>query len=157
MLLACAVGLAAAASADGALAAPPSADGALAAPPPRAALDQFVCQRAANVLNRAISIQAVMRPVSGTQRMGLKFQLLRKTHRARSFVDVSFGSLGKWVYPTDPPTLGQRPDDVWQYTRLVAKLPGPAVYRFRVSFRWTGTGGSVLQLTSLLSPKCAQP
>ena len=50
---------------------------AAATVPPRAVLSGFVCHHAGNPLNREISITSVMRPVPGTQRMALKFELQR--------------------------------------------------------------------------------
>jgi hypothetical protein len=138
--------------------------GALVAPigaasePPRATLSGFQCHQASNALDRWIAVTAVMRPVTGTEHMALKFQLLRKTAGSSGFVNVPGppeSDLGKWRYPPDP-TLGQHPNDVWQKNKPVINLPAPAVYRFRVSFRWIGTAGSVLGTTVRLSPRCDQ-
>jgi hypothetical protein len=129
---------------------------AAGADPPRAILNGFVCRTSATALNRAISITAVMRPVSGTERMALKFELQRRAAGTASFADVSGGDLGKWIYPADPPTLGTRPDDVWKLDKQVVNLAS-AVYRFRVTFRWIGAGGSVLGTAVRRSPRCDQP
>jgi hypothetical protein len=126
-----------------------------AAEPPRAALEGFTCRQAPNALNRWVAVTAVMRPVAGTERMALKFRLLRRPASGGSWVDVGGGDLGKWKSPGDP-TLGQQPADVWKKTKEVVNLPAPAVYRFRVSFRWTGAGGQVLSWTALLSRTCDQ-
>jgi hypothetical protein len=125
------------------------------APAPRAALDGFVCERAGNALDRVIAVVGVMRPMSGTQRMQMRFVLQRRSARSRSFTAVQGGDLGRWLSP-NPATLGQHPNDVWRLRKLVANLPGPATYRFRVSFRWLGSS-SALGHSTLTSATCSQP
>jgi hypothetical protein len=149
-LIACVIAATAGASA-------PVTVAAIAPPPPRAQLEAFACHRAPNALDRWITVTAVMRPVSGTQRMALKLDLQRKPAHSDSFVNVHGGDLGQWRYPDSPPTLGQRPDDVWRLTKDVVNMAGPAVYRYRVEFRWTGTGGRMLDDMVRLSPRCGQP
>ena len=127
-----------------------------ATPPPRAELDGFVCHHASDALDRWIAVTAVMRPIPGTERMALKFELQRMTAHRGSFVDVRGGDLGKWRYPRNP-TLGQQPDDVWRLYKPVVNLEAPAVYRFQVSFRWTGSGGRVLEVAHRLSARCSEP
>jgi hypothetical protein len=138
-----------------AIAAPPLA-AASTPPPPRSALKDFGCHRSSDSLSRWIGVTAVMRPVSGTAHMAMKFQLLRKRTHGQSFVDVSGGDLGKWIHPTDPPTLGQRPGDHWTVQKQVVNLDAPAVYRFRVSFHWLGSGGQVLHAVAQLGKMCNQ-
>jgi len=107
------------------------------APPPRDQLRSFVCQKALDPPTRAVSIQGVMRPVTGTAKMQMRFDLMRKTKTGAAFKVVRGHFLGSWLTP-DNPTLGQRPGDVWIVNHPVVGLPAPATYRFRVSFRWTG-------------------
>jgi hypothetical protein len=121
--------------------------------PPRALLQGFACQRATNPLNRAIQVVAVMRPRTATHRMELKFVLLRRPTSGGAFSPVHGGDLGQWHQTT----LGQRPGDVWKRKQVVANLGAPAVYRFRVSFRWLGDSGTVLGRTVLFSSLCYQP
>jgi len=128
---------------------------AAATVPPRALLSGFVCHHAGNPLNREISITSVMRPVPGTQRMALKFELQRSMGGS-PFADVKSGDLGKWIYPSNPPTLGQRPGDVWRYNKPVVNLPA-GEYRFRVAFRWLGSDTNVLRTAVRFSPRCDQP
>jgi hypothetical protein len=130
---------------------------ASAAEPPRAELDGFACHRAADALDRWITVTAVMRPVPGTERMALRFDLQRIAAHSGSFVNVRGGDLGQWRYPSNPPTLGQSPNDVWKLTKDVVNLQAPAVYRFHVTFRWTGTGGRVLDRAVRLSARCSEP
>jgi hypothetical protein len=123
---------------------------------PRDQLRSFVCQKALDPPTRAVSIQAVMRPVSGTAKMQMRFDLMRKTKPSGSFKVVRGHFLGSWLVP-DNPTLGQRPGDVWIVNHPVVGLPAPATYRFRVSFRWIGAGGKQLSSAVQSSPTCYQP
>jgi hypothetical protein len=126
------------------------------APPPRDQLRSFVCQKALDPPTRAVSIQAVMRPVSGTAKMQMRFDLMRKTKRGGAFKIVRGHSLGSWLTP-DNPTLGERPGDVWIVNHPVVGLPAPATYRFRVSFRWLGSNGQQLSSAVRSSSNCYQP
>lgn len=126
------------------------------APPPRDQLRSFVCQKALDPPTRAVSIQAVMRPVTGTAKMQMRFDLMRKNKRGAAFKVVRGHSLGSWLTPEDP-TLGQRPGDVWIVNHPVVGLPAPATYRFRVSFRWLGSSGQQLSSAVRSSSNCYQP
>jgi hypothetical protein len=121
-------------------------------PPPRAELGGVTCHQSSDSLNRWMVVTATMRPLSGTQRMAMRFQLLRK--RGGRFVEVTSGDLGKWVHPTNPPTLGQRPGDHWSVQKQVVNLSAPAIYRLRVTFRWTGVSSRVLGTAVKLSNLC---
>ena len=81
---------------------------------------------------------------------------LGSTPDGQAFNDVSGGDLGKWIRPTNPPTLGQRPGDHWTVQKQVVNLAAPAVYKLRVSFRWFGTGQTVLQTVVKFTQKCHQ-
>jgi hypothetical protein len=96
-----------------------------------------------------------MRPVSGTQAMAMEFVLLRRAVGGGPYAPVSGKDLGRWLSPT-PPTLGQRPSDVWRLDKLVVNLPAQSLYRFRVRFRWTGSSSTVLSRTVLSSPVCTE-
>jgi hypothetical protein len=124
---------------------------------PRASLEQMACQRASSALNRMVGITAVMRPLVGTRRMQLKFGLERRVASGQGFTDVQGRDLGNWLHPTAPATLGQRTDDVWRVQKEVVNLTAPAVYRFRVSFKWTGSSGHTLGRVVLRSRTCYQP
>ena len=126
------------------------------APAPRDQLRSFVCQKALDPPTRAVSIQAVMRPVSGTSKMQIRFDLMRKTKPGGPFKVVRGHFLGSWLAP-DNPTLGQRPGDVWIVNHPVVGLPAPATYRFRVTFRWTGSSGQQLSSAVQTSSTCYQP
>jgi hypothetical protein len=124
--------------------------------PPLDQLRSLVCQKALDPPARAISIQAVMRPVTGTAKMQMRFDLMRKTPRSGGFVIVRGRLLGSWITPQNP-TLGQRPDDVWILNHPVVDLSAPATYRFRVNFRWIGAQGQRLATAVQTSPDCYQP
>ncbi|MBV9464977.1 MAG: hypothetical protein JO169_02575 [Solirubrobacterales bacterium] len=123
---------------------------------PSAALRALVCQRALDPPARAISIQAVMRPLAGTRRLELRFQLLVQRAGSHDWAPIRGGDLGAWLSPANP-SLGQLPGDVWKISHPVVDLAGPASYRFRVSFRWLGSGHRVLGDAVRLSARCWQP
>lgn len=130
---------------------------------PRAQLLRPACTRALAPANRSISVQAVMRPLAGTQRLQLKFDLLERptppaggSTGTPSQTGVHAGDLGSWISPANP-TLGQRPGDLWRLNKAVFNLDAPAQYRLRVTFRWLGANGQVLGTAVRLSPLCRQP
>ena len=131
--------------------------GAATPPPSRSALQAFACDRSSDSLKRMISVTAVMRPVSGTKRMAIRFELQRRRPDDRTFTDVIGKDLGNWIKPPKrTPPLGQRPGDVWHEIKPVANLSAPAVWRFRVSFRWFGSDQRVLQTVVRLGRRCNQ-
>jgi hypothetical protein len=134
----------------------PGLAGAATPTPPRTELQHFACHRASNSLNRWVEVTAVMRPVSGTKHMQMKFQLLRRAPHHHGFVDVSSGDLGRWIHPTNPPTLGERPGDQWSVRKLVVNLSAPATYRLKVTFEWLGSKSKVLQTTKTQTHDCAE-
>jgi hypothetical protein len=134
---------------------PASATGA-GTPAPRDQLRSFVCQKALDPPTRAVSVQTVMRPVSGTAKMQIRFDLMRRAKPSAPFKLVRGQFLGSWLTPENP-TLGQRPGDVWIVNHPVVGLPAPATYRFRVSFRWLGSSGKQLSSAVQTSSSCWQP
>lgn len=129
---------------------------AATAPPPKDQLRSFVCQKALDPPSRAVSVQAVMRPVTGTGSMQMRFDLTRQTFAGGPFKLVRGKLLGSWISPQEP-TLGQRPGDVWIVNHPVVDLGAPATYRFRVSFRWIDAHGDQLGSAVQTSPNCWQP
>lgn len=129
---------------------------ALATSAPRARLKSPVCQRALDPPARGVAITAVMRPLTGTTRMQLRFQLLSRLTPSSSFGLVSGGDLGTWIDPRNA-TLGQRLGDVWILKKQAVNLAAPAEYRFRVSFRWFGAHDRVIGTASRESELCSQP
>lgn len=127
-----------------------------ASTPPRARVTGLTCQHALDPPARAVSVTAVMRPLRGTRRMQMRFQLLRSAKGTPAYAPVTGGDLGTWVSPSTP-TLGQRPGDVWKLQKPIVGLTAPASYRFRVSFRWLGAHGRVLGRAVRESGTCFQP
>lgn len=97
-----------------------------------------------------------MRPMKATRRMALRFELLTRAKSSSPWTSVTGGDLGAWLTPRDP-TLGQRPGDVWIVNKSVNELAAPAAYRFRVTFRWTGSRGRTLGTAVRTSATCNQP
>lgn len=123
---------------------------------PRASLAGFGCQRALDPPNRSMSVRAVMRPLTGTRKLSLKFELLETVPgQAGARAVTGAGDLGVWVSPSNP-TLGQRPGDIWQLNKTVYDLVAPAAYRFRATFRWLGAHDKVLGSAVRGSATCLQ-
>ena len=129
---------------------------AVSADPPRSQLTKPMCVTALDPPSRAMSITAVMRPLTGTTKLQIKFQLYSRTSSTRPFTRVRGGDLNRWVSPSDP-TLGERSADVWTVIKQVVDLKAPATYRLRAIFRWIGDHSKVLGTTVRTSPSCYQP
>ncbi len=127
---------------------------AASAPSDRTSLTAFACRRALEPDRRTVSVTAVMRPVPGTQRLTMRFELFGVGGGRTT--PVRGGDLGTWLAP-NPPTLGQLPDDVWIVHHPVKGVPVPALYHFRVAFRWMGTGSRILATAVRVSDNCWQP
>ncbi len=123
-------------------------------PSDRASLTSAACRRALTPNRRTVSITSVMRPLPGTVRLTMRFQLFGQN--AGRVITVHGGDLGSWLAP-QPPTLGQLPNDVWIVHHPVSGVPVPGVYHFRVSFRWIGSNQRTLGTTVRLGPDCTQP
>jgi hypothetical protein len=132
-----------------------SVPAAAATAPARAELTQFACQRALDPANRSVSVLAVTRPLTGTRKLAVKFDLLERTPATASAAAVRADGLGVWITPTNP-TLGQLPGDIWRLNKTVIDLDAPATYRFRVTFRWTGALGKVLGTAVRYTRTCTQ-
>jgi hypothetical protein len=127
-----------------------------AAAVPRAQLQSFACLHALDPANRTVSVNAVMRPLPGTQKLMMEFSLLERSGgSATAQTVVGAGDLGVWISPKDP-NLGQLPKDVWNLNKSVLNLDAPAAYRFRVAFRWIGAHGRVIGTAQRLSRTCDQ-
>jgi hypothetical protein len=123
--------------------------------PPRAQLRNYSCQHALDPPNRTISVKAVMRPVSGTKKLKLKFDLLVSHEGTAGETAIHAGNLGSWLTPRNP-TLGQLPDDAWNFRKSVVDLDAPAIYRFRIGFRWVGADGRTIGSAVRYSKRCRQ-
>ncbi len=132
-----------------------AAAAAAAVDPSRALLRAFICQQAVAPAQREVYVQAVMRPVPGTMKLTMRFELLRRGKHERSSAEVAGPQLGNWISPQDP-TLGQRPADQWVVDHPVVGLTAPADYQFRVTFRWLDLADRILATQVLLSRNCLQ-
>ncbi len=121
-----------------------------------AGLRGYVCQTAPDPASRGMSITAVMAPLPSTMRMAMRFELLKRTKRWGRSVSISGTGLKTWITPKDP-TLGSQPGDRWVVKHPVVDLAGPAYYRFKVTFRWTGAKRHVIGTTVRESQLCFQP
>jgi hypothetical protein len=133
----------------------PAAGVASASAPSRASLTGFQCPQASEPTGRGIQTIAVMRPLSGTKAMQLRFELLTKPRSSGGYTVVPGGDLGRWISPSNP-TLGQRSGDKWVFKKQVVDLAAPASYRFRVDFRWMGAHSRVLGTATRYSRVCLQ-
>ena len=69
---------------------------------PRAQLTGFSCHRALDPASRSISVTAVMRPLTGTQHLALRFDLLSTSPLTGITTAVHFGDLGTWKTAEQP-------------------------------------------------------
>jgi hypothetical protein len=125
-----------------------------AAVPPRSQLAGFACTHALDPGARSVGVDAVMRPLPGTRKLAIRFELLQRAP-GTAVQTVQGGDLGVWRTPTNP-TLGRLPGDVWRLQKSVYNLDVPFTYQFRVSFRWTGAHGKVLGTATRSSRTCRQ-
>jgi hypothetical protein len=114
----------------------------------------FACHRSLDPGKRSVTVTAVMATVAGTQRLQMRFQLQERT--AHGVVLIHGGDLGQWIAPTSS-TLGQHPSDKWVVNHPVTGIPVPGSYRFKVSFRWLGSGGQVVGQVQRRTASCRQP
>lgn len=121
---------------------------------PHTQLKDFVCQRAIKPGRRVVGVTAMMRPVSGTVHLSMRWQLMGT--KSGHITQLHGGDLGKWISPHDT-TLGQQPADVWVLKHPVTGVPVGYTYRFRVSFRWIGAGEHVIATSTRTSAPCWQP
>src|SRR2546421_9294387 len=91
----------------------------------------FVCQSAIDPGSRATSVTAAMRPQPGTQKLAMRFELLKQNRRHGRAISLTGSKLKTWLTPKDP-TLGTLPADKWIVKHPVADLAAPALYHFKV-------------------------
>jgi hypothetical protein len=127
---------------------------ASAGTPARSQLSAFSCTHALDPGARAVGVTATMRPLTGTRRMAIRFELLQRSP-GLPVQEVTGGDLSVWRTPANP-TLGQLPGDVWRLQKSVYNLDVPFAYQFRVSFRWTGLHGKVLGTATRFTRTCHQ-
>jgi hypothetical protein len=121
---------------------------------PRVAVRSLICHSDRIPTARWASVTATMGSMPQTQKMQLKFDLW-EAENGSPMTKTRGKNLGVWLSPKNP-TLGQRPDDVWNFTKYVFGIDAPASYQFRVSFRWLGSDGKVLSTTQRTSRRCTE-
>jgi hypothetical protein len=121
---------------------------------PRVAVRALICHSDRIPTARWASVTATMGSMPQTQKMQLKFDLWESANGS-PMTRTHGKNLGVWLSPKDP-TLGQRPNDVWNFTKYVFGIDAPATYQFRVSFRWLGSDGKVLSATQRASRRCSE-
>jgi CARDB len=117
-------------------------------------LKDFACHPAVKPARRAVTVTAMMRPVPGTVRLMMRFQLL--SAKSGQVTAVHGGDLGTWISPSSP-TLGQRSGDVWILKHPVTGVPVGSTYHFNVAFRWIGAGGRTIATSTRSTATCWQP
>jgi hypothetical protein len=121
-------------------------------PPPAAALTPIACHSTRDPARRSVSVVSIMRHRPGTRTLAVRVTLLEKRPGVPA-VPVRDGDLGRWTTPDDP-ALGRLPADVWKLRKTVLNVDAPAVYRFRVTFRWRGGNGTVVSRRALSTARC---
>ena len=99
---------------------------------------------------RSLEVDAAMRPIPGTVRMGLRFDLLQRTQQTSSFAAIPVPGLGVWK-------RSHKSVPSYEVDKGVDNLAAPASYQLRVGFRWYGAGGRVLRTVHKLTKICHEP
>lgn len=113
-----------------------------------ASLEQ--CMPSAIPAERSVTFTGEMVATAGTQRMGMKIELLEHVHGEQGFHAVASPGIGVWRGSE----AGVR---IYRYVKQITNLAAPAAYRAIVHFRWLGEKGRVIKRTELRTAKCAQP
>jgi CARDB len=119
-----------------------------------ASLKDFACRPSVKPARRVVTVTAVMRPIRGTARLAMRFQLV--STKSGLPTALRGGDLGSWISPHDA-TLGQQAGDVWILKHPVTGVPPGATYSFRVSFRWIGADGRTIATSARSTATCWQP
>ncbi len=83
-------------------------------------------------------------------RMAMRFALERRAPGEAAFLPVDVPGLAEWKRAKP----GRSP---YRFAQRVEKLAGPARYRARVTFRWTGPKGAKKIVVRRVTPPCRQP
>ena len=133
-----------AAAAPLALAAPAGAATKLYASP------MVACHTGLTPAERSLEVDAVMKPVSGTVRMGLRFDVSMRTPQNQTFTPVPGPGLGVWKRSHSKVSQ-------FEIDKGVDNLQAPAGYRLLVGFRWYGAHGKVLRTAHRTTRVCSEP
>lgn len=99
---------------------------------------------------RSVTFTGDMVATPGTQRMGMKIELLEHVHGESGFHTVTSPGIGVWRGSE----AGVR---IYRYVKQITNLTAPAAYRAVVHFRWLGEKGRVIKRAELRTAKCVQP
>ncbi len=118
--------------------------------PGRTAVSLDSCHPDPVAANRYAMFSAEMDTVGSTQRMSIRFDLLRRAPHSRGFHRVRAPGLGQWQ--TSDPGVA-----IFRLRREVTNLSAPATYRAVVRFRWSAASGRVIRRAHAVSADCRQP
>jgi hypothetical protein len=124
--------------------------GAAAASLP-ASLGELVCHHALAPARRSVAATAVVHPITGSDKVAVRFRLLRRI-AGQTFTPVRGAGLNTWLTRSLAGTANS-----WRLIHTVSDLYAPAAYRFAVGFRWIGSGGRILASTVRSGRICHQP
>ncbi len=113
-----------------------------------ASLEQ--CTPSAIPADRSVTFSGEMVATPGTQRMGMKIELLERVRGEQDFHVVAAPGIGLWRGSE----AGVR---IYRYVKQITNLSAPAAYRAVVHFRWLGDKGRVVKRAELRTAKCVQP
>jgi hypothetical protein len=119
---------------------------------PPASVKLRVCRSGAYYDNRLISFRVRMGRFSDTnapQNLMMRFEVLQKLNENARFKKLKADGLGTWFSSTDSATLYQR-------DLALTNIETAAVYRAKVSFRWTTSDGSIEWRRLIVSSACKQ-
>jgi hypothetical protein len=108
------------------------------------------CVASAVPIERSVTFTGQMVATPGTQRMGMRIELLEHNPGQPGYHEVTAPGLGVWRGSE----AGVR---IYRYVKQITNLSAPAVYRAVVHFRWMGEKGHVLKRAELRTARCAQP
>ena len=122
--------------------------GGQAVPDYSATLEQ--CTASATALGRSVTFTSEMVATPGTQRMGMRIELLQHIHGQPGYRPVVSPGLGIWR-GSDPGVK------IYRYVKQITNLAAPAVYRAVVHFHWLGEKGRLIRRAELRTARCVQP
>ena len=115
------------------------------------------CKRSPRTDVRTAVVAASMRPVGAGRRLALRVELYqRPLAGGRWALRSDVPGLGGWAPPRGP-TLGPRPHAGVKFRQAVGRLVVPYAYRFKVTFRWTDTAGTVVREAAATTAICKEP
>jgi hypothetical protein len=99
---------------------------------------------------RSVTFTGQMIATPGTQRMGMRIELLDHIPGQGRYHQVTAPGLGVW-------RGSEAGVKIYRYVKQITNLAAPAVYRAVVHFRWVGDKGHVLKRAELRTARCVQP